>query len=249
MPLPTIPTLPDPPARTQDPGTFSDNADAFLGALPDWSAALEAFGAAIPEEIAPENFNSTSTTSLAIGTGSKSLTVQTGRLYYVGQYVGLFSTASPTNWMIGQVVSYNSGTGALVVNVTHTSGSGTLAAWTVGAVPVPAANFRPRVSDWSSTSGTATPDFDNFDLFIADGLTGTVTFAAPTATTLQNGDKKILWVKDNGTTRTLNWNAIFRAFGSVALPSATTPNKWIKVGLEYNSTDSKFDVIALAVEQ
>jgi hypothetical protein len=47
----------------------------------------------------------------------------------------------------------------------------------------------------------------------------------------------------------LTWNAIFRAFGTVALPSATTPGKWTKVGLEYNATDSKFDVVALATEQ
>lgn len=248
MPLPTIAPLPTPPSRSSDPGTFSDDADAFLGALPDFQSELNAWAEALPDELAT-SFVATSATSVAIGTGSKSLTVSTGRTYYAGQYIGVFSTASPSNFMVGQVTSYDDATGALVVNVTHTGGSGTIASWTIGPVPTPAANFRPRVSDWSSTSGAVAADFDNFDLFIADGLTGAVTFNAPTATTLQNGDKKIIWIKDNGTTRALTWNAIFRAFGTVTLPAATTPNKWTKVGLEYNSTDSKFDVIALATEQ
>jgi hypothetical protein len=249
MSLPPITELPPAPQRTDDPGTFSDKADAFVAALEPFREELVAFGEAIPAEVAPTNFNSTSTTSLAIGTGSKSLTVRTAKLYYVGQFVGLFSTASPTNFMLGQVTSYDQGTGALVVNVTTTSGAGTIAAWTVGPVTAAPSNARSRVYDWPSTSGTATPDFDSFDLFIADGLTGTVTFAAPTAANAASGDKRIIWIKDNGTSRTLSWNAIFRPFGSVALPTATTPNKWTKVGLEYNAVDSKWDVIALATEQ
>jgi hypothetical protein len=230
MSLPPITELPPAPQRTDDPGTFSDKADAFVAALEPFREELVAFGEAIPAEVAPTNFNSTSTTSLAIGTGSKSLTVQTAKLYYVGQFVGLFSTASPTNFMLGQVTSYDQGTGALVVNVTTTSGAGTIAAWTVGPVTAAPSNARSRVYDWPSTSGTAT-------------------FAAPTAANAASGDKRIIWIKDNGTSRTLSWNAIFRPFGSVALPTATTPNKWTKVGLEYNAVDSKWDVIALATEQ
>lgn len=75
--------------------------------------------------------NATSTTSLAVGTGSKSLTIQTGKAYSVGQVVVIASTASPGNQMTGIITSYNSGTGALVVDVQQTLGSGTLAAWTI----------------------------------------------------------------------------------------------------------------------
>jgi hypothetical protein len=45
--------------------------------------------------------------------------------------VKIASTASPTNWMLGDITSYVSGTGALVVNVIYTGGSGTIAAWTL----------------------------------------------------------------------------------------------------------------------
>jgi hypothetical protein len=74
--------------------------------------------------------NSTSTTSLAIGTGSKSLTlVESGKAYIVGQYVIIASTASPSNNMVGQITSF-SGT-SLVVNVTTINGSGTISAWSI----------------------------------------------------------------------------------------------------------------------
>lgn len=77
------------------------------------------------------NYTGTSTTSLTIGTGSKSLTISTGKMFTIGQFVIVASTASPSNYMLGQVTSYDSVTGALVVNVASVGGSGTIAAWTV----------------------------------------------------------------------------------------------------------------------
>jgi hypothetical protein len=56
---------------------------------------------------AAANYNATSTTSLAIGTGSKSLTVDTGKLYAVGQFVIAAALSGPTNYMSGQVTAYN----------------------------------------------------------------------------------------------------------------------------------------------
>ena len=75
--------------------------------------------------------NATSTTSLTVGTGSKSLTIQTGKSIVVGMSLKIASTASPGNWMAGDVTAYNSGTGALTVNSVLTAGSGTVADWTV----------------------------------------------------------------------------------------------------------------------
>jgi hypothetical protein len=75
--------------------------------------------------------NATSTSSVAIGSGSKSFTIQTGKAYVIGQTLNVASTANPANFMAGQITAYNSGTGALTVNVTQTGGSGTIADWTI----------------------------------------------------------------------------------------------------------------------
>lgn len=95
--------------------------DAFFDQLVD---DVDAIGARLV---------ATSTTSASIGTGAKSLTVQTEKLFAAGQYVVAYETATPANFMIGLVTSYTTATGALAFTVASgdTGGSGTIAAWTV----------------------------------------------------------------------------------------------------------------------
>jgi hypothetical protein len=76
--------------------------------------------------------NATSTTSIVVGSGSKAFTLaQTGKAFSIGQYVVVASTASPANFMMGQITAFNSGTGAITVSVDVFGGSGTLASWTI----------------------------------------------------------------------------------------------------------------------
>jgi hypothetical protein len=79
--------------------------------------------------------NATSTSSLAIGAGSKSLTLaQTGKSFVVGQWVSITSSASPSSqWMLGAITAFTSGTGAMTVSVASSQGTGTLASWVVAA--------------------------------------------------------------------------------------------------------------------
>jgi hypothetical protein len=129
-----ITPLPDPPSRA-DPSSFSDRADDFLGALPLFAEqvndiAAQMFAAAVTAINAPGTI-ATSTTSLAIGNGSKTLIVQTGKQFAVGQYVMIARTTAPSNYLHGQVTAYDTATGALAVAVTATGGTGTYTGWTV----------------------------------------------------------------------------------------------------------------------
>ena len=110
-----------------DPANIATEIDLFVQQL---KAAIPQLNAAF----AAMNFNSTNATSsssVAIGTGNKNFTTQTDKSYVTGMTLRIANTADETKWMQGEVESYSSGTGALVVNVTHTNGSGTLAAWTI----------------------------------------------------------------------------------------------------------------------
>ena len=121
-----ITALPTPPSRSA-PSTFSTLADAFLGALPVFATEANATAAAM-------NLNdttATSVTSLLIEVASKSLTVDVSKSYQPGMSVKIARTSSPSNWMHGDVTTYNAGTGALVVNVTSILGSGTFTDWTI----------------------------------------------------------------------------------------------------------------------
>lgn len=76
-----------------------------------------------------------STTSLAIGTGSKAFTMTAGAGigYVVGQRVRAISgTGSGANWMEGVVASYSGS--VLTVTVDQTAGSSTYADWTIVAL-------------------------------------------------------------------------------------------------------------------
>lgn len=73
----------------------------------------------------------TSTTSNTIGSGSLSFTTQTGKQFAAGQFIIISDSGNSSNYVHGNVTSYNSGTGALVINVTDIGGSGTKASWNI----------------------------------------------------------------------------------------------------------------------
>jgi len=118
---------------TGNPAEFNTQADLAWSQLklmiPQVNTALTAF-----------NFNatnSTSTTSLLIEVASKTLTVQASKSYVVGMAVTIAYTTDPTQWMRGEVTSYNSGTGELIVNIRYISDTtGTYTAWTISQASI-----------------------------------------------------------------------------------------------------------------
>ncbi len=79
-------------------------------------------------------FGLTSSTSIAIGTGSKVFTTNltaTATAFAVGQRVRVASTSTPVNYMEGLIASFSGTT--LTVTVDWTGGAGTIASWTITA--------------------------------------------------------------------------------------------------------------------
>lgn len=74
----------------------------------------------------------TSTTSLAIGTGSKAFTTATSQSWVDGTRVRAVSAANHSNWMEG-TITYTSSTVTMTADTI--GGSGTLADWTLYTVP------------------------------------------------------------------------------------------------------------------
>jgi hypothetical protein len=80
------------------------------------------------------DYVTTSSSTLTIAVAVVSLTIGLGLSYSVGQDV-IIAYDSIT-FMTGEVQSYDSGTGALIVDVTDTNGSGTYSAWDVNLFPI-----------------------------------------------------------------------------------------------------------------
>jgi hypothetical protein len=96
------------------------------------------------------------------------------------------------------------------------------------------------------SSATPTPNADTTDLYILTALAVNATFGAPTGTPSQ-GQSLLIRIKDNGTPRTLAFNAVYREVG-VALPTTTVAGLTIYLGMFYNTTDSKWDVVGVREE-
>lgn len=123
--------------------------------------------------------SATSTTSLTVGTGAQSLTIQTGKSLVAGMYLVVASTASPANNMFGTITSYDSGTGALVVNVTIVAGSGTFANWTVSLSG--AQGLQGNDGAAATLSGTTVAAINHNEVDKGTVTSGTVTFTQSVA--------------------------------------------------------------------
>lgn len=77
-------------------------------------------------------------------------------------------------------------------------------------------------------------------------LAEATTINAPSGTPA-DGNMLLMRIKDNGTSRTIAYNAIFRNVG-VTAKTATTASKTIYQLARYNSADSKWDVISVTEE-
>lgn len=106
------------------------------------------------------------------------------------------------------------------------------------------AEYAPRVQSVTS-SATVTPTSTN-DLVKITAQAAGLTIANPTGT-MSEGQAMIIRIKDNGTAQTIAFGTNYRAIG-VTLPTTTTISKTIYIGLVWNDTDTKFDVLGINIQ-
>jgi len=152
-----ITPLPDPPNKGTDTKTqFDAKADDWVAALEDFTteanaletnvnareasavaaagSASDSADAAAASAVTALNAPGTSaesSTSLAVGTGTKNLTIQAGKDIVPGMKMVIARTVAPTTYMYGTVIAYDDQTGALEVDSEYSAGSGTYTYWTV----------------------------------------------------------------------------------------------------------------------
>jgi hypothetical protein len=132
--------------------------------------------------------STTSSSSVAIGTGAKTFTVPAGLGFVLGMTLRIANTAS--NFMTGEVTSYSSTT--LVMNITTIGGSGTFASWSismaaVGANTAAAVSNTPAGNIAATTVQAAINELDTEKLSSASGAV-TDTNLSTVATASTTGD-------------------------------------------------------------
>lgn len=108
-------------------------ASRLAAAASEGNAAFSAASA-----LAAPSTSGSSLSNLVVGLGARTFATQPGKAFVVGQQVSAVSVASPANYMLGTVTAYNTGTGALTLDVTGFKGEGAYADWSLaflGALP------------------------------------------------------------------------------------------------------------------
>lgn len=238
--------LPPAPSRS-NPATFADRGDAMMAALPGFvseanaleanvvakeAAATAAAAAAVPAAetavaaaltaVNAPGTSATSSTSLTVGTGSKSMTVQTGKNIVAGMSVKVASSANGAIWMAGDVISYNSSTGTLVVLVGVTQGAGTFSSWVV-SLSAPMA----QTSKLSYSARTANVQLTAAEIgTLIDVKSGTFTQTFDAAATLGAG--WWCYIRNSGSgdiTLDPNGSETIDGLATLLMP----PGKWVLV--------------------
>ena len=96
-----------------------------------------------------------------------------------------------------------------------------------------------------TSSSTVTPLSIN-DLVIITAQAVGLTLANPTGI-FTEGQALMIRIKDNGTARTIAFDTNYRAIG-VTLPTTTVISKTLYLGIIYNSTDSKWDILGYNIQ-
>ena len=151
--------------------------------------------------------NATSTTSLTFGTGSKTLTIQTGKDLVVGQFVSIAYTTDANNWMQGVITAHNPGTGSLTVNVGAYKGTGTYTDWTIGlsgpdALPAQTGNAgRYLTTSGSVASWVIPPEFAALrrQVFLAAGSASSAEMSSQSATAAAKAAKRAAFMAAGNT--------------------------------------------------
>lgn len=171
-------------------------SDQTLTQIESGSASAQASAAAAATSAAAAAasvaaLSGTSTSSIAIATGAKTFTTQTGKNFVNGEYLIISSNANSANYMVGQITSYNTSTGALVMNITSISGTGTHADWNImitgpqGPQGVPGGSG----TGYTEASITGTLTAVSGKIYVA---TGTATLNIPLSTGLTTAWSSLL---------------------------------------------------------
>lgn len=94
-----------------------------------------------------------------------------------------------------------------------------------------------------ASAATVTPTFSD-DEVIVTAQAVALALANPTGTAI-DGLGIVIRIKDNGTARAISYGTEYRAIG-VTLPTTTVISKTLYLGMIFNSTDTKWDVVSVA---
>jgi hypothetical protein len=218
--------------------------NGFVGTESDWLLSLEgadgANGVDGARAVVALNYESS---NLTLQTGTLTLPITTAIVnlgWRQGTRVRIWNSA--TAYMEGVITSAisNPQSTGISVDIDYVVGSGTQSAWNV-TIAGDLGNGNARVQTVTSST-VVTPTATN-DLVTITAQASALTLANPTGT-FAEGQALMIRIKDNATAQTIAFGTNYRAVG-ITLPTTTVISKTLYLGIIYNSTDGKWDILGL----
>lgn len=110
-----------------------------------------------------------------------------------------------------------------------------------GAETLTNKRITPRIYS-TATTATLSPNVDNYDIFEITALAGNLTINDFSGTPT-NGQKVIIRIRDNGTSRMLTWSTNMFVARATIPSNVTRPNTWSYFVFQYHSDTSNWEVI------
>ena len=131
-----------------------------------------------------------SATNVTPALGSKTFTIETNKAFVAGQYVSITSNSNIANKMAGYITSYNTGTGALVVQVNLAEGSAATD-WVIGIASPSNINLDSlnRGAYLRETNGATLVPNKRYGIWTGGGA---ITMNLPSLANTKNGDEIVL---------------------------------------------------------
>lgn len=167
--------------------------------------------------------------------GAAGVTVRVDDVYFAkADNAGGTQAAVGTSWSL---LSGTLSSGLLAANnLSELTATASTARTNIGAAA------RTPVVQTVASAATVTPTFAD-DMVTITAQAAALLLANPTGTALEGWGIAIR-IKDNGTARAITYGAQYRAVG-ITLPTTTVINKTLYLGMIFNNTDTKWDVVSV----
>lgn len=94
------------------------------------------------------------------------------------------------------------------------------------------------------TTATLTPNPDTYSVYRVYSLGSNLTIANPAGTPNQN-DVIMIMIKDAGAAKTITWGTAYTNISGLSTLTTTVAGKWHAIGLVYDSTSSKWQMVSI----
>lgn len=98
-----------------------------------------------------------------------------------------------------------------------------------------------------ASGATLTPNADSYNVAECVGLATATTLANPSGTPV-NGQVMMIRLKDNGTARAISYGTAYKNISGLDNLTTTVANKWSVLGLVYDSSESKWQIVSISTE-